>query len=266
MQRAELAQRPIVHDQFVHALDPTGTEDGRIAHRKSFKCIQTLIEDGRREMDESPTGAIIQRDGQTYAIVPRTPLGLVTPEILENVARVARKHGIPIIKITSAQRMALVGIKPESVDDVWHDLGMDVGPAAAVCVHYVKACPGNTLCRFGILDSLDLGMDLEKLFVGTDLPAKAKIGISGCGFNCGESYVRDFGAFAKKNGWTVVFGGNSAGRPRIGDVIAKDLAKEQVIDLARKCFEYYAANAKSRERTARFIERIGIEAFKSAVL
>jgi len=217
-------------------------------------------------MEERPKGAIVQRDQKSYAIVPRTPLGLVTPDILENVARVARKYGIPVIKITSGQRMAMVGIKPESVGEIWQELGMDVGLAAELCVHYVKACPGNTLCRFGIQDSLGLGAELEKIFVGTDLPAKAKIGVSGCSLNCGESYMRDFGAFAKKSGWTAVFGGNSGGRPRIGDVIAQGLTRDEVIDLARRCFEYYAANAKPKERTARFIERIGIEQFKSAVL
>ena len=37
-------------------------------------------------------------------------------------------------------------------------------------------------------------------------------------------------------------------------------------DGARKCFDYYAANGKNRERTARFIERIGIEEFKKQVM
>jgi len=213
-----------------------------------------------------PKGAIIQRDKKTYAIVPRTPLGLVTPDILENIAKVARKYEIPIIKITSAQRMALVGMKPEIVEEVWQELGLDVGPAVGVCVHYVQACPGNTLCKFGVQDSLGLGGKLEKLFVGMELPAKAKIGISGCSMNCGESYMRDFGAFGKKSGWTVIFGGNAGGKPRIGDVIAEGLNDEGVIDLAKKCFEYYAANGKKKKRTARFIERIGIEEFKKAVL
>ncbi|MGE5620460.1 MAG: nitrite reductase large subunit, partial [Sphingomonadaceae bacterium] len=217
-------------------------------------------------MDARPTGAIVQRDDKTYAIVPRTPLGIVTPGILLSIARVAEKYEIPIIKITSGQRMALVGIKPEIVDEIWKDLGMGVGPAVEVCVHYVQACPGNTLCKFGLQDSLGLGAELEKLFVGMELPAKAKIGVSGCAMNCGESYLRDFGAFGKKTGWTVVFGGNSGAKPRIGDVIAEGLTKEEVIDLARKCFEYYAARAKNKERTARFIERTGIEEFKKAVL
>ena len=216
--------------------------------------------------EQRPRGAIAQRDEKTYAIVPRTPLGLVTPDVLENVARVARKYQIPVIKITSAQRMALVGIKPETVDEIWRELGMDVGPAVEVCVHYVKACPGNRLCRFGLQDSIGLGTRLERVYVGRELPAKAKIGVSGCGFNCGETYVRDLGAFGKRAGWTVVFVGNSGAKPRIGDVIAKDLSDDEVVALADRCFEYYAANAKPKERTSRFIERIGIERFKKAVL
>jgi len=217
-------------------------------------------------MSDTPKGAFVQRDKVTYAIVPRTPMGLVTPEILENIAQVSRKYGIPIIKITSGQRFALVGMKPEMVEEIWNDLGMDVGPAVELCVHYLQACPGTAVCKFGIQDSLGLGAKLEKLFVGMDTPAKAKIGISGCPNNCGESYVRDFGAYGRKSGWTVIFGGNSGGRPRIGDVLAEGLNDEQVVELAQKCFDYYTANARPKERTARFINRIGIEEFKKAVL
>jgi NAD(P)H-nitrite reductase large subunit len=49
-------------------------------------------------------------------------------------------------------------------------------------------------------------------------------------------------------------------------VIAEDLTDDQVIELAKKCFDYYGRNAKPKERTARFIDRIGIEEFKKNVL
>lgn len=214
----------------------------------------------------APKGAFIQRDKQTYAIVPRIPVGLVTPDLLENIARVARKYEIPIIKLTSAQRMALVGMKPEIVDDVWQDLGTAIGPAVGLCVHYVQACPGTTVCKYGVLDSLNLGLRLEELLVGYELPAKTKIGVSGCPFNCGEGYVRDIGIFGRRSGWTLIFGGNSGGRPRIGDVIAEGLSDDQVVELTMKCLNYYKENAKNMERTARFIQRIGVEEFKKAVL
>lgn len=185
-------------------------------------------------MAETPKGAILQRDKTTYAIVPRTPVGLVSPEILENISKVVRKYEIPIIKITSGQRMALVGLKADQVDAVWKDLQMDVGKATELCVHYAQACPGTAVCKFGVQDSLGLGLELEKMYEGIDLPAKVKFGVSGCPLCCGESYVRDIGVVGKKGGWTLIMGGNSGGRPRIGDVIAEDLTKEQVIDLVKR--------------------------------
>ena len=214
----------------------------------------------------APKGAFIQRDKQTYAIVPRTPVGVVTPELLENIASVAKKYEIPILKITSAQRIALVGIKPEVVESVWEELGADIGHAVGKCVHYVQACPGTTVCKYGLLDSLGLGMRFEELLVGAQLPAKGKIGVSGCPLCCAESFVRDIGVFGKRTGWTFVFGGNSGRNVRVGDIIAEDLTDDQVVELANKCLNYYRENAKPNERTARFVQRIGIEEFKKAVL
>ncbi len=216
-------------------------------------------------MSDGPRGAILQRDKETYAIVPRVPVGLVTPEILENISRVAKKYGIPIIKIVSGQRMALVGMKAEQVEDIWKELELEPGKATELCVHYVQACPGTAVCRLGVQDSLGLGLEMEKLFAGTDLPAKVKIGVSGCPMTCGESFVRDIGVQGKKTGWTFIFGGNSGGHPRIGDILDEDLTTEQVVDLAKKVLQYYQANGKKRERTARFAERIGIQNVKEAL-
>ena len=88
-------------------------------------------------------GAILQRDRQSYAIVPRTPAGIVSPENLENIVKVARRYEIPVIKMTSGQRMALVGIKEEDIEKIWNELGMTVGKATAPCLHYVQTCPGT---------------------------------------------------------------------------------------------------------------------------
>jgi NAD(P)H-nitrite reductase large subunit len=217
------------------------------------------------DMSEDPVGAILQRDEKTYAIVPRTPVGLLTPDDLERIAAVARRYHIPIIKLTSGQRLALVGIQRDDVDRVWQDLGMDVGKATELCLHYVQACPGTEVCKYGLQDSLGLGREIEAFFLGMDLPAKVKIGVSGCPFCCGESFVRDIGVFGKKSGWSLVVGGSSARRPRIGDLIREELTAEQVTSLTRRVLEYYRDNARKRERLARFVDRIGIEEVKDAV-
>jgi len=217
-------------------------------------------------MTEDLKGAILQRDKKTYAIVPRTPAGILSVENLEAITNVVKKYNIPITKITSGHRLALVGIEKEDIDSVWKDLNIDVGRATELCLHYVQACPGTAVCTFGVQDSLGMGIALEKLFAEKALPAKLKIGVSGCQFCCGESFVRDIGLIGKKNGWRFIFGGNSGKKPRIGDVIAEDLSKDEVISLIDSCLTYYLENAKKKERASRFMERIGVEEFKKAVL
>ncbi|BCS87068.1 NAD(P)/FAD-dependent oxidoreductase [Pseudodesulfovibrio sediminis] len=215
---------------------------------------------------DTPKGAILQRDKKTYAIVPRTPVGLVTPDVLEALARVGRKFEIPIMKITSGQRIALVGLGKEQVDEVWEDLKMEIGPAVGLCVHYVQACPGTEVCKLGVRDSLGLGLELEEMFVGKELPAKLKVGVSGCPMCCAESYVRDVGLIGKPKGWTVVVGGNASGRPRIADELAQDLTRDEARELVSRFLDYYRDTAGKRTRSARMLSKVGIEAVKKAVL
>ncbi|MDG4475541.1 hypothetical protein [Thiovibrio frasassiensis] len=202
---------------------------------------------------------------KSYNVVPGPKMGVVTPEFLEKIAAIARKHSIPMLKITEAQRLALLGHDPEQVAQIWQELGLEAGPQKPVGIHYIKSCPGMKWCKFGRQDSLALGEKIGAALLSMPLPAKTKVGISGCPMNCCESFVRDIGVFGKKNGWTLIFGGNGGGLPRIGDIIAQDLNDEEVISLAKRCLEYYAANARNKERSARFMERTDLAQFKGAV-
>lgn len=210
--------------------------------------------------------AILQRDKKTYAIVPRIPGGLLSRDHLEAIARVVKKYDIPIVKITSGQRIALIGLNENDLALIYEDLGMDPGKATELCLHYVQACPGTEVCKFGIRDSLGFGIQIESLLAGKELPAKLKIGVSGCQFCCGENFVRDIGVMGKKSGWTVSFGGNSGNHTRIGDILAENLSDAEAIHLIRKCLDFYKNNGKKKERTSRFIERFSVEEFKKNVL
>ena len=215
---------------------------------------------------DGPKGSILQRDKKTYAIVPRIPAGVISRDQLKALAEVVDKYDIPIVKITSGQRIALVGMPEEQILPIYEDLGMSEGKAVELCLHYVQACPGTEVCKFGVQDSLGFGIHLEEIFSSIQMPAKFKVGVSGCPFLCAESLVRDLGLIGKKSGWTLVFGGNSGRRVRQADVLAEDMDEKQTIALARKCIEYYVANAKPRERTGAFVDRIGLEDLKKDVL
>jgi len=199
---------------------------------------------------------------KTYNVLPGTRMGVVTTEYLEKLTSIAKKHNIPFFKITSAQRLAIVGHTPETAEQIWQELGMPTGPQKPVGIHYIQACPGVKWCKYGRQDSLALGEKLEETFGSLPLPAKTKVGISGCPLNCCESYIRDIGVFGKKNGWTLVFGGNGGGCPRIGDIVAENLNDDEVIDQVGKCLDYYRDNARNLERTARYMKRTGVQKLK----
>lgn len=202
----------------------------------------------------------------TFNIVPGLKMGVVTPEQLETVARVAREHQIPLLKITEAQRLAFIGHRPEEVAAIWQELGQSEGPKKPVGIHYIKACPGVRWCKYGVQDSLALGAEVEKALLALPLPAKTKVGISGCAMNCCEGYVRDLGIFGKKEGWTLIFGGNGGGRPRIGDIMGEKLSSEEVLSLAGRVLRYYGAQARNKERTARFMSRTPLAEVQAALL
>ncbi len=211
-------------------------------------------------------GAIIQRDGKTYAVVTRSPAGIVTPEHLEKVAAIARKYRIPTIKITGGQRFALIGIAENDVGKVRMELGPDAEQAEGPCVKYVQACPGTETCRFGVQDSIALAKTVAEKFQDRTFPAKVKIGVSGCPRCCGESHIRDIGLMATNKGWTVFFGGNGGTRPRFGDMVERNLTPVEAMDLADRLLGWYGSSAKPHERTARLMERTGMETLKSDLL
>ena len=59
-----------------------------------------------------------------------------------------------------------------------------------------------------MLNVLGIGMQLDKIYHGMDLPGKMKMAVSGCSLSCAESWVRDIGLMGKPKGWTLVIGGN----------------------------------------------------------
>ena len=87
-------------------------------------------------------GSIMQRDKETYAVTRHIPGGIITDfNLLRRVADVAEKYGVKAIKLTSAQRFSLVGLKLEDLDPVWQDLGLLPGATIGLCVRSIKISP-----------------------------------------------------------------------------------------------------------------------------
>ena len=210
----------------------------------------------------------IQKDG-TYSVVPRMFGGLCTPDELRAIADVVDKYRIPEMKVTGGQRIDLFGVRKEDLPGVWRDLtsaGFVSGHAYGKALRTVKTCAGKTWCRFGTQDSTGLGVKLEQLTWGSWMPHKFKLAVSGCPRNCAEATIKDFGVVCVDSGYELHVGGNGGIKVRVTDLLTKVATEEEVLEHCAAFIQMYREEAHYLERTAPWVERVGLSHIKERLL
>jgi nitrite reductase (NADH) large subunit len=209
--------------------------------------------------------ANIQNDG-TFSVVPRMYGGVTTPDQLRRIADAAERYGVRMVKVTGGQRIDLLGVRKADLPHIWRDIGMPSGHAYAKAIRTVKTCVGSDFCRFGLGDSIALGVALEKAWEGLHTPAKVKSGVSGCPRNCAEATVKDIGVVAVEGAWQIRVGGAAGASVREADVVATVETADEVVSIATALLQYYREHGEYKERLYDFVPRIGLDAIRSVVL
>ena len=210
----------------------------------------------------------IQKDG-SFSVVPRMWGGLTNPKELRAIADVAEKYKVPEVKVTGGQRIDLFGVKKEDLPAMWKDLsdaGFVSGHAYGKALRTVKTCVGSQWCRFGTQDSTGLGVKLEQLTWGSWMPHKFKLAVSGCPRNCAEATIKDFGVVCVDSGYELHVGGNGGIKVRVTDLLTKVETEEQVMEYCGAFTQLYREEAHYLERTAPWVERVGLNYIKQRIL
>jgi NAD(P)H-nitrite reductase large subunit len=211
---------------------------------------------------EDPSFAVLQKvhNGErTFGITPRIPGGFISPKDLITIAQVAEKYKGQI-KITSGQRIAILRIKPEDVENAWKDLGMEPGVKSSYSVKNVEICPA-AFCKRSKQNSMKLGLRLEKKYYGMPAPNRTKIGVAGCLNACTSANSKDIAVLASKEGYIIRVGGSAGFYPRLPDEVASGLTEDQAENMVDSVFEYYSQNAELGDKLGPFIDRIGFDTF-----
>ncbi|PEI52028.1 nitrite reductase large subunit NirB [Bacillus pseudomycoides] len=206
----------------------------------------------------------IQHDG-TFSVIPRMYGGVTTADDLMKIAEVAKRYDVPLVKITGASRIGLYGVKKEDLPKVWADLDMTSGYAYSKSLRNVKSCVGSRFCRFGTKDSLGLGMLLEQSLEMVDTPHKMKMGVTGCPRNCAEALTKDFGVVCVENGFQLYIGGNGGTEVREADFVMIVPTEEDVLRIATAYVQHYRETGIYGERTAPWVERMGLAHIKEVL-
>lgn len=223
--------------------------------------------DKRSALINDRVSANIQKDG-TYSVIPRIWGGLTSPKELKDIADIAVKYDVPTVKFTGGQRLDMLGVTKEQLEPMWKDLndcGFVSGQAYAKGLRTVKTCVGNQWCRFGTQDSMDMGIQIEKLTWGSWTPHKFKIAVSGCPRNCAEATIKDIGVIGVDSGWEIHIAGNGGIKVRVTDFLCKVETDEELIEYVKAFMQFYREDAYYLERTAHWVERVGLQYVKEVM-
>jgi nitrite reductase (NADH) large subunit len=195
--------------------------------------------------------------------------GETNPAELRALADVAEKFKVPQIHVTGGQRIDLLGVKKEDLPAVWDDLskaGFVSGHAYGKALRTVKTCVGQEWCRFGTQNSTRLGIELEKMTWGSWMPHKFKLAVSGCPRNCAEATIKDFGVVCVDSGYELHVGGNGGIKVRATDFLCAVKTPDEVKEYCAAFIQIYREEAHYLERTAPWIERVGLGYVKEKII
>lgn len=256
--------------QELHWSTPDGCASCRPALNYYLLCAWPgdYVDDQQSRFVNERLHANIQKDG-TYSVVPRMWGGLTNPKELRAIADVVEKYNAPMVKVTGGQRIDIFGIKKEDLPAVWADLnaaGMVSGHAYGKALRTVKTCVGSEWCRFGTQDSTGLGVKIEHMTWGSWMPHKFKIAVSGCPRNCAEATIKDFGIVCVDSGYELHVGGNGGIKVRATDLLCKVATEQEAMDYCAAFIQLYREEARYLERTAPWIERVGLAYVKARIV
>lgn len=211
----------------------------------------------------------MQKDG-TYSVIPRMAGGEVTPQALSVLANVAAEYNL-YTKITGAQRIGLFGAQKDDLPAIWKKLieaGYETGQAYGKSLRMVKTCVGSTWCRYGVQDSVGLGVMLENRYKGIRAPHKMKFGVSGCTRECAEAQGKDLGIIATDAGWNMYVAGNGGMKPRHATLLASDLDQETLIKYIDRYMMFYVRTAAPLQRTSVWFDNLegGIDYLREVII
>ncbi|WP_296263683.1 nitrite reductase large subunit NirB [Pseudomonas sp. UBA6562] len=213
--------------------------------------------------------ANMQKNG-TYSVVPRIPGGEITPDGLIAIGAVAKKYDL-YTKITGGQRIDLFGAQLHELPDIWAELiaaGFETGHAYGKSTRTVKSCVGQTWCRYGVQDSVQMALRIEERYKGLRAPHKLKFAVSGCTRECAEAQSKDVGVIATEKGWNLYVSGNGGMRPRHAELFATDLDDDTLIRYIDRFLMLYIRTADKLQRTSVWRESLegGLDYLKAVVI
>lgn len=137
-------------------------------------------------------GCITSRDQEYRVIRLKITAGNVDSDQMNIISDIADRYGRGYVSLTSRMGIEIPWVPKDKLDAAVEELksaGLVVG-STGPSVRAIVSCKG-TVCRYGLEDTQELCRQLDQAFYGMPMPAKFKIGITGCPNNCIKTQLND---------------------------------------------------------------------------
>ncbi len=148
------------------------------------------------ELLELRTGGIVKQRQKDYFILrTRIPGGYLKADTLEKYSTIAKKYGRDYVHVSTRQGIEIPWIHIKNIPKLLKNLKKlnilkgACGPRSRNLI----ACPGASVCRFGLVDTEKLAKKLDSVAFGKDVPKKFKVAITGCLNSCAKPQENDLG-------------------------------------------------------------------------
>jgi len=140
-------------------------------------------------------GIITEKNTDFCTVRLRIPAGVITPEQLKGIAKIATQFGDGSVHLTTRQTIEISHINPDDAQKVNDRLiknGTPIGSERNEVVN-ITACPGTERCRLAQIETISLAKELDSIYAGKEMPVKIRIAISGCSNSCSSERLNEIG-------------------------------------------------------------------------
>ena len=149
-------------------------------------------------------GFLPQKQEGRFSVRLKVVGGRLGTAELKAVTEAADRFGSGHIHLTSRQSLEIPNVAFEDLDALKETLAAGGAQSCVLGpkVRSVNACQGFDTCKWGLIQTQSLAEELTARYYGRPLPAKFKLGVTGCRNNCLKVEENDLGV---KGGMAVAW-------------------------------------------------------------
>ncbi len=199
--------------------------------------------------------------------------GDITDAQMDLVADLADQYSFGEIRSTHHQNLVLADVKQADLLALWKVLDANnlARPNVGTLTDMI-VCPGFDFCALANAKTLNIADQINERFDNLDHLydlGDIRLNMSGCINACGHHHVADIGILGvdkKGEDWyQITLGGSSKEDARLGKVLGKSVAADDVANTLEKILAVYVENRQAEELFSDTVKRIGIDPFKEKV-